>query len=180
MNDSSTTSPATGRSCGPCTACCTHLPIPAEIVGPRSKAAGTPCPYVGRYGCRVYARRPRVCADFTCAWLKNTDWPEPWRPDRSGVMCLSEQIDTHLFASAVYEIRPGALQTPSAAEIIGQLRRTTAAVVLISSDRQTRHCLLGGHSADDAHAGVPAPHYELGREPESALLPQVRTASYHS
>jgi len=159
MSSPEAVSPAAVRRCQSCTACCIHLPIPAGIVGPDDKPPGAPCPHVDGCGCRVYARRPHVCDEFACAWLKSPDWPEAWRPDRSGLMCLCEELDPGLFASAVYEVRPGALRKPLALQIIERLRESTAAVVLIDHSRQRRRCLLGRPRGAAPHRAMPAPHF---------------------
>jgi len=134
------------RHCGACTACCTHLPIPAGEVAAGSKPAGIPCPLLGPDGCRSYADRPELCARFRCTWLADEDWPDGWRPDRSGLMCLREEIDAGLPAAVVYEITPGALEQDVAAAILAELRRTTA-VVAVVDHRGSRQRLTGSRAA---------------------------------
>ncbi len=104
----------TSRACGGCSACCVVLPIPAGEVGPGPKAAGAPCPHLCVAGCAIYASRPALCAKFRCAWLADPSWPETWRPDRSGLLCLREKLEGGVPAAVVYEIVPGAtLDGPS-------------------------------------------------------------------
>ncbi len=130
------------RTCGACTACCVHLPIPAGHVGPGAKPAGVACSRLGSGGCRFYQSRPAACAGFHCAWLKEPLWPDRWRPDASGALCLLEWVGDEFYAAAVYEIEAGAFGRAETEEIIATLRETTALVVTI--DRlQRRHALAG-------------------------------------
>ena len=46
---------ATPRVCGPCQACCTHLDID-EL----EKPEGVRCHHLRKFGCAVYAARPKV------------------------------------------------------------------------------------------------------------------------
>ena len=146
------------RACRPCSACCTHLPISAGAVGLRPKPAGTACPHVCATGCSIYPNRPKLCVDFCCVWLRDRSWAEAWRPDRSGLMCLREEIAPGLPAAAVYEILPGALQGPAAAEIIAALKRTTVAVAVVDSQERCE-CLLGERRIHPAEPGPPKPHF---------------------
>lgn len=154
--------PGGTRDCGPCTACCTHLPIPAGAIGPGRKPAGVVCPHRCATGCRIYTRRPRLCVDFRCAWLSDESWPPPWQPVRSGLMCLREELDDGLPAAAVYEIRPGALQAPPAPAIMEELQRTTVVIAVI--DKQNRRRRVSGrlqiHTTGPA---LPRPHFYLLR-----------------
>lgn len=155
--------PAGGsRVCRPCTACCTRLPIPAGVIGPRRKPAREDCPHLGAAACNVYPPPYKACLDFCCAWLGNRDWAEAWRPDRSGLLCLREEIEAGLPAAAVYEIRPGALQEPAAVEIIAALKRTTVVIALVDGQRR-RRCLLGERLVHAGHPGPSRPHF-LGRQ----------------
>ena len=149
------------HACGACSACCTHLSIPAGDVGPGMKPAGLPCPNLTAAGCRIYGRRPKTCVDFACAWLDDTDWPESWRPDHSGLFCLKAEIEPGTPAAAVYEIRPDALQTPVAAEIFTELKRTTMVIAIINA-QQEREKLSGNWVASPPEPAVPAPHF-IGR-----------------
>jgi hypothetical protein len=130
------------RVCIPCTVCCVRLPIPLGVVGPNPKPAGVPCPRLGGIGCEVYPQRPALCVDFHCAWLREPSWSEAWRPDRSGLLCLREEIEAGTAIAAVYEVRPGALEGPAAVEILAELKRTTAAVAVVDCQGH-RRCLSG-------------------------------------
>ena len=150
------------RRCGACTACCTHLPISSGQVGPGPKPAGVRCPHLGYAGCRIYMRRPRLCANFRCDWHRNQSWPQSWRPDRSGLLCLSEEIRKGLPAALVYEIRNAALETPSAAAILEQLKQNTVVIAVVDT-RKRRHRIMGNLRIDTLQPRIPAPHF-LGRQ----------------
>ena len=126
------------RACGDCTACCTHLPIPAGIVGPAAKLAGAPCHHLSKSGCGIYDDRPAVCARFRCAWLAATDWPAAWRPDQSGLLCLREILPDGKPGALVQETRPGALLEPEAKDILLALMHSCAVVVVVGPDGRRR------------------------------------------
>ena len=130
-------SSAGDRHCGACTACCVHIPLLGG--GMESEQGFLPCPRVGALGCRRYARRPRACVDFVCAWLADPVWPKAWRPDRSGLLCVRETLEGHLPAAVILEIRPGTLVKPEANDIVNHLLRTTVALAIIDAQgrRQT-------------------------------------------
>jgi len=176
MRDQGSTSTTRTHVCGNCQACCTHLAIPAGDVGPGIKPAGVPCPNITVAGCRIYGCRPMTCANFACSWLDDSAWPESWRPDRSGLFCLREEIEPGTPAAAVYELRPNALQTPVAAEILTELKRTTVVVAIINA-RQQRRKLLGNWVVSPPQPTVPAPHF-VGRsrtKPKSDSVRAPRT-----
>jgi len=150
------------RRCGACKACCTYLPIPSGQVGADAKPAGVDCPHLGADGCRIYMRRPRLCADFRCDWHRNRSWPQNWRPDISGLLCLSEEIHKGLPAALVYEIRHSALETPSAAAIIERLKQNTVVIAVVNT-RQRRYRLAGNLYLDAPHPKIPAPHFPAQR-----------------
>ena len=141
--------------CGSCTACCTHLPIPARIVSPAAKPAGEPCPHLCQSGCSIYQQRPDICARFQCAWLANGDWPEEWRPDRSGLLCLRETLADGLSGALVMETRPGALVEPLAKEILLQLLENTRRVVVAAPDGK-RYLMYGAFETAAAPAAAAA------------------------
>ncbi len=134
-----------GRHCGSCTACCTHLSIPAGVVGRDAKPAGVACVYVGALGCRKHARRPAACAAFRCEWLRDSTWQDSWRPDRVGLLSVREACDEWGPSATIHEIRPGALRRPEAAGICDALLRTTAGVVIV--DTTGRRFRLAGMRA---------------------------------
>lgn len=130
------------RTCGSCTVCCTHLPIPAQIVSAAAKPAGEACPHLCRAGCGIYSRRPEVCSRFQCAWLADGDWPEEWRPDLSGLLCLRETLHDGSAGALVAETRPGALLEPQGEAILLALLRNTRRVVVAGPDGK-RYLMYG-------------------------------------
>jgi len=52
------------RKCGPCTLCCTLLPV-AEI----GKIANQQCTYQKSFGCSIYRDKPMSCNTWSCLWL---------------------------------------------------------------------------------------------------------------
>ena len=158
--------------CRPCSACCVWLPIPADVVGPGAKPAGISCPHLCKTGCKIYGQRPETCNNFACVWFVDESWPAAWRPDRSGLLCLREQIEGHS-AAAVYEIRNDALQTPLATEMVNELRRTTAVFVLVDL-HQRRRCLPGRRIDDAQQQIIPVPHSQRLFRPEPLTRAETR------
>jgi hypothetical protein len=143
------------RDCGDCTACCTHLPIGAGVVSADAKPAGKDCGHLCSQGCGIYELRPKACADFHCAWLNDRDWPEAWRPDESGLLCLREMLEENLPAALVYEIRRDALLLPVANEILTELVRISVVVAVVGID-QSRRLLPGQWRGDLSVSADPA------------------------
>lgn len=141
------------RQCDGCTACCTHLPMPAGHIGPAAKPAGEPCQHLGAEGCAIYASRCRACAQFRCNWLADDCWPEAWRPDHSGLLCLRDDVAGYLPAGVIYEIAPHALDSPLATNMVQALLESTAAVVLVSGDGSRR--VIWGRNAAPVASGRP-------------------------
>lgn len=155
------------RQCLPCTACCVRLPVPAGMISPGCKPAGVACRHLGPSGCRIHDIRPKVCRGFHCAWRSDATWPSSWRPDLSGLLCLREHLGGELPAAAVYELRPGALETPLAAMIVDELRRTTAVVALIDV-AENRRAVPGTWAAGPIPGPVESP---IGPVPWSGPTP---------
>jgi uncharacterized protein len=87
--------PAPGKSCGPCTLCCSALHI-TEL----NKPAGPACEHCAN-GCAIYATRPQVCRDFECDWLTERALPITLRPDRVGVILMeADEGDEYLAVCA--------------------------------------------------------------------------------
>jgi hypothetical protein len=126
------------RRCGDCTVCCTHLPIPEKVVAETAKPAGVPCPHLSLGGCGIYQNRPDVCSRFRCAWLSAEDWPETWRPEQSGLLCLREILPDGKPGSLVLESRAGALLEPQAKDILLALMRSCSVVVVVGPDGKRR------------------------------------------
>jgi len=73
-----------GRTCGPCTVCCTILSIDAL-----GKDAGVACAHCAA-GCSIHPTRPAACRDFYCGWRMLDIFSDAWRPDLSGVFAQLE------------------------------------------------------------------------------------------
>src|SRR5262249_18269352 len=69
------------RSCGECSMCCHRYPL-EEIDKPKM----TWCQHCSPgNGCKIYERRPQVCRDFACVWLRS-DLAGHWFPKRSKII----------------------------------------------------------------------------------------------
>jgi hypothetical protein len=79
----------TNRACGTCTACCEGWLTSDEL----DMRPGRPCRHCTGQGCAIYENRPEdPCIRFQCAWLQEgSPLPEAMRPDRSGVIVLSDR-----------------------------------------------------------------------------------------
>jgi hypothetical protein len=82
-------SEATENSCGNCTVCCMALRV-VEF----DKPAGTLCQHcLPGKGCGIYQTRYDICRTFLCGWRMVPQLGEAWRPDRSGVLILTQEKD---------------------------------------------------------------------------------------
>lgn len=77
-----------GRECGTCQECCIAPAInkPEVQKFPGSRC----CNALQGGGCNIYETRPDPCRTFFCGWRRSPDFPDDWRPDRSGVMAILE------------------------------------------------------------------------------------------
>jgi hypothetical protein len=146
------------RSCVGCDACCIHLPIVAGEVQPDAKPAGVVCPHLTADGCRIYGERPHACRRFQCAWLADPTWPLAWRPDRSGLLCLCEEIDHGVSASLVYEIQNDAISRSTTEPVLEKLKESSSLIALVNQQRQ-RRLLRGYWRVGDGDHGVRRPHF---------------------
>ena len=119
------------RACGDCNACCIELDIPAGQVSTQPKPAGTVCPLLCSSGCSAYEERPSSCSEFRCAWLRDSKWPDAWRPDQSGLVCQREMIAGVGPVGTMLEIMSDALDTTEAGTMLETLRRSTVAVIVV-------------------------------------------------
>lgn len=163
------------RACGDCNACCVRLAIPAGVVGNLPKRECEPCPLLGARGCSVYPSRPSLCRDFACSWLKQDDWPPEWRPDRMGLLCISEMVGESLLGALVYELRPEALRTEDAARLLARLTESNDFVVTVT-ESGTRQ-LTPGLRFDRGEPPRRAPHFSRSGLAVSRSLNARRTAS---
>ena len=146
------------HGCGDCRACCVHLPIAAGEVCDNAKPAGVDCPHLADKGCGIYQQRPESCRRFRCVWHMEPSWPQTWRPERSGLLCLREEIDDGLSAALVYEIERDAIARPTTKSILAKLQESTAVVALVNLQRQ-RQLLHGRQWAEPAEPVVRRPHF---------------------
>jgi hypothetical protein len=90
-----------GKDCGACTMCCQVLDIP-EL----KKPPGPLCPHgVPGGGCSIYARRPQVCRDFECDWLRDRELGPRLKPNLTGVI-LMEEAETERYLAVCHPDRP--------------------------------------------------------------------------
>jgi hypothetical protein len=68
------------RNCETCTLCCKLLPV-VEL----KKTAGQVCKHQRNFkGCDIYAKRPRSCKTWSCAWLEDDSLDANFkRPDKA-------------------------------------------------------------------------------------------------
>ena len=72
------------RECGDCTACCRTVAIekPGIVKLPYVK-----CDNLMDCGkCQIYDKRPKVCAEFYCAWRYLPIMSEEWQPNKIGAL----------------------------------------------------------------------------------------------
>jgi len=121
------------------------------------KAAGVPCAHLAAHGCGRYEDRPAACRNFLCTWLADAAWPDAWRPDLSGLLCLREELEPGLVGAVVYEIEPGALQSQAAEGILGVRYSTITNLVVVDAKGHRRKY---AHLAEDP-GGTPGmpPHH---------------------
>ncbi len=103
-----------------------------------------------------------TCRNFRCAWLGDEDWPAAWRPNESGLLCLRETLDERVPAAVAYEVRLDALLTPVAAEIVAELLRTTAVLVIVTFNEQ-RVRIAGRWRCDAPESTLRKPHFASRR-----------------
>ena len=94
------------KECGDCNACCVFYEV-KEL----NKAAKTPCQFLnsGCSGCSIYNKRPKICSDYICAW-KGLDWPDEFRPDKSGLIIDVQKTETIQKYLDIREIRANAIE----------------------------------------------------------------------
>jgi hypothetical protein len=98
---------APGKSCGPCTMCCSALEI-AELKKPAGKRCAD-CTL--GLGCAIYADRPQVCRDYECDWLTSRDLARWLRPDLVGAI-LMEDADSDEYWAVCLPEKPMAWRHP--------------------------------------------------------------------
>jgi len=66
------------RECGSCTLCCKMLYV-KDYNSPIGKYCKNCNP---NQGCKIHEERKEICRTFDCLWIKQTQIPESYRPDR--------------------------------------------------------------------------------------------------
>ena len=124
--------PAPGKSCGTCTACCRLMAVP-ELY----KTAWVDCPNcaIGK-GCKVYPDRPESCRDFMCGWLMAPYMGEELKPERCHVV-LSMPYDDHTIVANCDPRTPDAWRAPHVIEMLHLLARAFAQrIVLVQVEQR--------------------------------------------
>jgi|SRR5665213_511720 len=79
---------APGNDCGSCTVCCMALRV-IDL----DKEAGRTCKHcLPGKGCGIYETRFEVCRGFLCGWRLVPQLGEAWRPDKSGILMLTQEV----------------------------------------------------------------------------------------
>lgn len=99
-----------------------------------SKPAGQPCEHQTESGCGIYGRRPRVCGEWDCLWIRDKAglFDERHRPDRLGVFFSPSKPDPNTGQQMLYahQVRRGAALEAEARGVIEWLRRFARVEVL--------------------------------------------------
>lgn len=115
--------------CGECQACCVVLPIaePGFV-----KPAGEPCHHLCKTGCSLFGspQLPRLCQEYFCGWRldKWLNQRSLYRPDKLGVIF---QFNPGVLA--IYEVRPGTLQSSQVAYVKSRLVKLFGPNVLVKN-----------------------------------------------
>ena len=62
-------------------------------------------------GCGVYETRWEVCRTFKCSWLRDDNFPDAWRPDKSGFIVRGYELRDGQRRPYVRVTRPDGSQT---------------------------------------------------------------------
>src|ERR1700722_5643625 len=77
------------NDCGTCTVCCMALRV-IEL----DKEAGPYCKHcIPGKGCGIYETRFEICRTFLCGWRLVPQLDAAWRPDRSGILMLRQEVE---------------------------------------------------------------------------------------
>jgi hypothetical protein len=124
-----------GRECGECQECCIAPAINKPEV---QKFPGSPCVHSLQGGCNIYGTRPDPCRTFFCGWRRSRDFPDDWRPDRSGFMAILEVNDQPQFQplAAALNLVGNPLKTirrPDFIDFVAKSLRNNVAIYLMLS-----------------------------------------------
>ncbi len=128
------------NSCGECAVCCSALRV-IEL----DKPAGITCQHCTGTGCGIYETRFEICRAFLCGWRLVPALGDAWRPDRSGVLILTQKVEElpqeHRAAgSGVNFVILGgekAIRRPGFAEYVSTLVARNVAVYLSADSPKT-------------------------------------------
>ena len=170
--------PASERSCSGCDLCCTVLRVD-EL----HKLGGVPCVHlrsgavgavVGEsWGCAIHQRRPAICRDYRCLWLRGGLGADD-RPDRLGAV-LDVVPEAGAPYLAIRELAAGVFDaSPRLKEIADEFRATmpvriTSAEEVMNPDRPYRVLQAGG--AEQRIAGEWIASYEDGERVSLRRMP---------
>ena len=149
---------STGNDCGNCTVCCMALRV-IEL----DKEAGRYCQHcIPGKGCGIYETRFEICRTFLCGWRLVPQLDAAWRPDKSGILMLRQEVEK--LPEAYRAAGPGvnfvilggenAIQRPGVAEYVTTLVARNVAVYLSADTPKT---LINPHLEKQAAArNIPA------------------------
>jgi len=122
--------PASPRACGACDLCCTLLRV--DELG---KPAGRDCVHLRRpgHGCAIHPRRPQVCRDYRCLWLRG-GLDDADRPDRLGALLDVVSDGAGGARLDVREAAPGAFERSPRLRAIAKRYRASLPVRVLGPD----------------------------------------------
>lgn len=128
------------RECGQCTWCCFFMGVP-NFNSPEYSY----CPKCKpNKGCTIWKVRPDVCKNTSCVWLKQSQIPDSFRPDRIGVM-FELPSASRVYVAHVDPKRPNAWKEGPAQVFIKKIKEAGHSVVVCTKDKsQTFYSLCEG------------------------------------
>jgi len=160
---------AAGRSCGPCSLCCTVLRVD-EL----AKPAGRDCIHQrAAGGCGIHATRPGICRAYRCLWLQG-GLEDDERPDATGGVVDLETTGVGL-RLAIREARPGSFGASPALQAIAERYRVSMPVRITDtadpSDRDRPFRVLLADGVEQRVAGDRVEIWRDGRLVETRRMP---------
>jgi len=116
---------ASTRQCGDCTLCCKML-----YVSVYESPIGEYCKHcIPDNSCSIHEERHTLCRTFDCLWIKQTQIPESYRPDRCHVLF---ELPSHslVYWAHVDDDYPDAYKTDEVQKIIRKINEAGHAVVM--------------------------------------------------
>lgn len=132
-----------GRSCYSCTLCCKVIGVP-ELAKPQ----GHDCIHcdIGR-GCKIYDRRPEVCAEFCCSYLLSPALGEEWKPGTCHLV-LGYMAEADVILIYTDPDHPGAWRGEPYLARIKKWAATTDTGYVLIWEKGRALALLGGDEFD--------------------------------